>query len=86
MIGSSLTREDTNLPSDRFSDNFSPLRHAQALLQLNDSADLWSTNFRVGWLQDANTGLFLVYNDRGDWRHDSFGGGAEPHPKVQLSI
>ena len=33
------------------------------LLQHNDSADLWSVNFRVGWLQDANTGLFLVYTE-----------------------
>ena len=26
-------------------------------------ADLWSMNFRFGWLQDANTGLFVVYTD-----------------------
>jgi hypothetical protein len=35
---------------------------AQGLLQYNDSDDLWSVNLRFGWLQDANTGLFLVYN------------------------
>ena len=51
----------TNLTSVRFAYNFSPRLFAQALLQHNDSADLWSVNFRVGWLQDANTGLFLVY-------------------------
>ena len=53
----------TNLTSVRFAYNFSPRLFVQTLLQHNDSADLWSTNFRVGWLQDANTGLFLVYNE-----------------------
>ena len=32
-------------------------------MQHNDSAGLWSVNFRFGWLQDANTGLFLVYSE-----------------------
>ena len=32
-------------------------------MQHNDSAGLWSSNLRFGWLRDANTGLFLVYND-----------------------
>ena len=53
----------TNLTSVRFAYNFSPRLFAQTLLQHNDSADLWSVNFRVGWLQDANSGLFLVYNE-----------------------
>ena len=53
----------TNLTSVRAAYNFSPRVFAQALLQHNDSADVWSVNFRVGWLQDANTGLFLVYNE-----------------------
>ena len=53
----------TNLTSVRVAYNFSPRLFAQTLLQRNDSADLWSVNFRVGWLQDANTGLFLVYNE-----------------------
>ena len=26
-------------------------------------SDLWSMNFRFGWLQAANTGLFVVYTD-----------------------
>jgi len=53
----------TNLTSVRFAYNFSPRLFAQTLLQHNDSAELWAVNFRVGWLQDANTGLFLVYNE-----------------------
>ena len=38
-------------------------RYVQALIQYNNSADLWSTNLRLGLLGQANTGLFLVYND-----------------------
>ena len=53
----------TNLTSVRVDYNFSPRLFAQTLMQHNDSADLWSVNFRLGWLQDANTGLFLVYNE-----------------------
>ena len=53
----------TNLTSVRAAYNFSPRLFVQALLQHNDSAELWSVNFRFGWLQDANTGLFLVYNE-----------------------
>ena len=53
----------TNLTSVRAGYNFSPRVFVQTLLQHNDSAQLWSMNFRLGWLQDANTGLFLVYNE-----------------------
>ena len=53
----------TNLTSVRAGYNFSPRVFLQTLVQHNDSAQLWSMNFRFGWLQDANTGLFLVYND-----------------------
>ena len=53
----------TNLTSVTAAYNFSPRLFVQALAQHNDSADLWSVNFRVGWLQDANTGLFFVYNE-----------------------
>ena len=66
----------TNLASARIAYNFSPRLFAQSLLQYNDSADLWSVNFRFGWLQDANTGLFLVYNETdglGDIPHTSAG-------------
>ena len=35
----------------------------QALVQYNDRADLWSSNIRFGLISDANTGLFVVYND-----------------------
>ena len=53
----------TNLASARFGYNITPRVFLQALLQHNDSANVWSSNVRFGWLNDANTGLFLVYNE-----------------------
>ena len=35
----------------------------QTLFQYNDRDDLWSSNVRFALLADANTGLFVVYND-----------------------
>ena len=58
-LGSTIT----NLTSIRAAYNISPRVFIQSLVQHNDSADLWSVNFRFGWLQDANTGLFLVYSE-----------------------
>ena len=66
------SRNDVDLPGGHFianlisaqvAYNFSPRRFVQALVQYNDSADLWSANLRVGLLGQANTGLFIVYND-----------------------
>ena len=63
---------DINLPGGHFTTNLSSLRLSysfttrlflQALVQYNDRADLWSSNVRFGLLSDANTGLFIVYND-----------------------
>lgn len=28
----------------------------------NDCVNIWSSNFRFGWLQQANTGVFIVYS------------------------
>ena len=65
----------TNLTSTSVTYNFSPRLFAQALVQHNDSADLWSANLRFGLLHQANTGLFIVYNDtRG--LHDTMPPGA----------
>ena len=65
----------TNLTSATVAYNFSPRLFVQALVQHNDKANLWSTNLRFGLLQQANTGLFLVYNDtRG--LHDTIPSGA----------
>jgi hypothetical protein len=53
----------TNLVRTRVSYSFTSRIFTQALVQYNDRADLWSMNFRFGWLQAANTGLFVVYTD-----------------------
>ena len=63
---------DLNLPGGKFTTNLIRTRLAysfttrmflQALIQYNDRADLWSSNIRFGLLSDANTGLFVVFND-----------------------
>ena len=53
----------TNLARLRVSYSFSTRMFLQALVQYNDSADIWSSNLRFGLLRDANSGLFIVYND-----------------------
>ncbi len=53
----------TNLARVRVSYSFTTRMFFQALVQYNDRADLWSSNLRFGLLSDANTGLFVVYND-----------------------
>jgi hypothetical protein len=39
-----------------------PRIYVQSLTQYSDLADAWSTNIRFGWLDDAGSGLFVVYN------------------------
>ncbi len=53
----------TNLARARLSYSFSPRVFVQSLVQYNDRANTWSSNFRFGWLQQANTGVFVVYTD-----------------------
>lgn len=52
----------TNLARVRVSYSFTPRMYVQALGQYNDQTEQWSSNIRFGWLQRANTGLFVVYN------------------------
>jgi hypothetical protein len=54
----------TLLARTRVSYSFTPRAFVQGLLQYNDSDNIWSANVRVGWLRQANTGLFVVYTDR----------------------
>ena len=42
---------------------FTPRIYVQGLVQYSDQVDQWSTNLRLGWLNTAGTGLFIVYND-----------------------
>ncbi|MDH3796850.1 MAG: hydrolase, partial [Flavobacteriaceae bacterium] len=66
-----------DLPGGTFSANifrgamaysFMPNMYLQGLIQNNTVADLWSVNFRFGWLQKANAGLFVVFN--ANWLND----------------
>lgn len=42
--------------------SFNPNLYIQGLIQNNAVNNLWAVNIRMGWLQRANTGLFVVYN------------------------
>ena len=68
----SWSRNDIDLPGGAFVANLGTVRlnysfttrmFVQALVQYNDRADLWTSNIRFALLSDANTGLFIVYND-----------------------
>jgi hypothetical protein len=63
----------TNLLKARLSYSFSTRLYVQALVQYNDVIDNWSTNLRLGWLQTANTGLFVVYNENRATEQDPLG-------------
>jgi hypothetical protein len=52
----------THVFAGRISYSFTPSIYLQSLVQYNSVADLWSVNARFGWLQQANAGLFIVYN------------------------
>ncbi len=53
----------TNLLQTRFNYSFTPFINFQSLIQYNDRTNNWSGNFRLGWLNTAGTGLFVVYNE-----------------------
>ncbi len=52
-----------NLARLRLSYSFTPKVQLQALIQYNDNADTVGTNIRFSWLRNANSGLYLVYNE-----------------------
>ena len=56
----------TNLGRMRLNYSFNPRMFLQGLVQYNDRADEWAANLRFAWLQDANTGFFVVYNEVND--------------------
>lgn len=57
---------NTNIFKARLSYSFTPLIFTQSLIQYNSVADLWSANIRFGLLRQANSGLFVVYNELRD--------------------
>ncbi len=52
-----------NLARLRLSYSFTPKILLQALVQYNELDDILGTNLRFSWLQSANAGLFIVYNE-----------------------
>jgi hypothetical protein len=77
------SRNDINLPTGDFTVNlgrarisysFTPRIFVQTLIQYNDVDEVWSTNLRFAWLQAANTGLFVVYNDTRGFEFSDFRG------------
>jgi hypothetical protein len=52
-----------NLARVRLSYSFTPKILLQMLAQYNEQADTVSTNLRFSWLQSANSGLYVVYNE-----------------------
>lgn len=52
-----------NLARLRLSYSFTPKILLQALVQYNEVDDVVGTNLRFSWLQSANSGLYLVYNE-----------------------
>jgi hypothetical protein len=55
-----------NLKRLRLSYAFTPKILLQALIQHNEVSDVVGTNLRFSWLQTANSGLYLVYNEVDD--------------------
>ena len=53
---------ETDLGRFRLSYAFTPKKFIEGLVQYNNTTDQWSTNIRFGWLDDAGTGLYVVYN------------------------
>lgn len=52
-----------NLARLRLSYSFTPKMLLQLLAQYNEQDDRVSTNLRFSWLQSANAGLYIVYNE-----------------------
>jgi hypothetical protein len=57
---------EVNLARLRMSYSFTPKVLLQVLVQYDDRSDLVASNVRFSWLQSANSGLYLVYNELDD--------------------
>lgn len=54
---------EVDLARLRMTYSFTPRMSIQALVQYNKRDDVVSTNLRFAWLQSANAGLYIVYNE-----------------------
>ena len=59
---------DVTLSQLRVSYSFTPKISLQGLVQHNAQDDILAVNLRFAWLQSANAGLYLVYNETDDRR------------------
>ena len=57
---------DIGLTNFRVSYSFTPKIYIAAQIQHNDRDQVLATNLRFSWIQDANAGLFVVYNEADD--------------------
>jgi len=57
---------DVGLTNLELSYSFTPKMSISALVQHDDRAEVLSTNLRFAWLQSANAGLYVVYNELDD--------------------
>ncbi len=57
---------DVDLARLRLTYSFTPKMSIQALVQYNKRDEVFATNFRFAWIQSANAGLYLVYNEVDD--------------------
>jgi hypothetical protein len=55
---------DATLARVRLGYSFSPTLFIQSLVQYSSQTQIWSGNVRLGWMDRAGTGLFIVYNER----------------------
>ncbi len=57
---------EVNVARLRMSYSFTPKMQLQMLVQKDDRTDFTAINLRFAWLQSANAGLYLVYNEIDD--------------------
>jgi hypothetical protein len=57
---------EVDLARLRLSYSFTPRMSLQTLVQYNKRDDVVATNLRFSWIQSANSGLYIVYNEVAD--------------------
>lgn len=72
-----------NIGRLRLSYSFTPKILLQALVQFNEREKTVGTNLRFAWLQNANAGFYLVYNEVDD---NSFTGSQRFRPRRELVL
>ncbi|MFM7119969.1 MAG: hypothetical protein ACKOZX_06930, partial [Gammaproteobacteria bacterium] len=72
-----------NVARLRLSYSLTPRMLLQALIQYDDRTDLVATNLRFSWLQSANAGIYLVYNEVDD---ENVVGPIDPRREIALKV